>query len=204
MQLKFCGIRRAEDVSYVNAAPPEYVGFVFAKSPRQVSPAQAQTLSQGLSPGIRTVGVFVNAPIDELLATAHSCGLSVLQLHGDEDEAYLRTVRARWHGALWKAVRVRCAQDIARAQGLPVDALVLDAFSPAAYGGTGKTADFQLIAQNRPTLPFFLAGGLNADNVRQAIDTVQPDGVDLSGGLETDGWKDAQKIRKIYELVRGI
>lgn len=204
MKLKFCGIRRSKDISYVNAAPPDYIGFVFAKSRRQVTATEACILSKGLRPGIQTVGVFVNEPLPRLLETAMVSGLSILQLHGDEDESYIHAVRTRWSAPIWKAVRVRTAEDIEQAKRLPVDALLLDAYSPDAYGGTGKTVDFELIAHNRPTLPFFLAGGLNAVNLRDAIQIVQPDGVDLSGGIETDGSKDAEKIQEIYNLVRGV
>lgn len=203
MKLKFCGVRRPEDIAYVNAAPPDYVGFVFAQSRRQVTAGQAAALSEHLRPAIQTVGVFVNEPLERLLAAAETAGLSVLQLHGDEDARYIEAVRRRWHGPVWKAVRVRAAADIREAERLPVDALVLDAFSPHAYGGTGKTADFDVIARNRPSLPFFLAGGLSAANVQDAIRAVQPDGIDLSGGIETGGAKDAEKIKQIYQLIRG-
>ena len=204
MKLKFCGIRRPEDISYVNAAPPDYIGFVFAESRRQVTAAEACTLSKNLRAGIQTVGVFVNEPLPRLLEAAAVSGLNILQLHGDEDECYIHAVRDLWKGSIWKAVRVRSAEDIEQAKRLPVDALLLDAFSPNLYGGTGKTADFELIAQNRPAIPFFLAGGLNAANLRNAIQIVRPDGVDLSGGIETDGYKDAAKIKEIFNLVRGV
>ncbi|WP_087066146.1 phosphoribosylanthranilate isomerase [Intestinibacillus massiliensis] len=203
MKLKFCGVRRPEDIAYVNAAPPDYVGFVFAQSRRQVTAGQAAALSEHLRPAIQTVGVFVNEPLERLLAAAETAGLSVLQLHGDEDARYIEAVRRRWHGPVWKAVRVRAAADIREAERLPVDALVLDAFSPHAYGGTGQTADFDVIARNRPSLPFFLAGGISAANVQDAIRAVQPDGIDLSGGIETGGAKDAEKIKQIYQLIRG-
>lgn len=203
MKLKFCGVRRPEDIAYVNAAPPDYVGFVFAESRRQVTAGQAAALSERLRPAIQTVGVFVNEPLERLLAAAKTAGLSVLQLHGDEDARYIEAVRRRWHGPVWKAVRVRAAADIREAERLPVDALVLDAFSPHAYGGTGQTANFDVIARNRPSLPFFLAGGLSAANVQDAIRAVQPDGIDLSGGIETGGAKDAEKIKQIYQLIRG-
>lgn len=203
MMLKFCGLRRAADISYANAYPPDYIGFVFAQSRRRVSAEEASVLSQALSPAIRTVGVFVNAPLDDLLRAATDAQLSVIQLHGDEDADYIRAVRAQWRGALWKAVRVRTAADIGTADTLDVDALLLDAFSPAAYGGTGVVADFELIAQNRPRKPFFLAGGLTACNLPEAIAHVKPDGIDLSGGIETAGCKDADKMKQIHSIIKG-
>lgn len=204
MKLKFCGLRRPEDIAYVNAAPPDYIGFVFANSRRHVSPQEARALSNDLISGIQTVGVFVNEPLPQLLEAAAIAGLSVLQLHGDEDESYIRALREQWSGPIWKAVRVQTAQDIKHAQRLPVDMLLLDAFSPNVYGGTGKTVDFKLIAQNRPALPFFLAGGLDASNLKEAIHMVHPDGIDLSGGIEKNGYKDAEKIKEIYDLIRGV
>ena len=205
MKLKLCGIRRPEDVRYLNACPPDYAGFVFAESRRRVTADEARALAAALAPGILPVGVFVNAPAEDVLRTAEAARLAVLQLHGDEDAAYLRALRAGgWRGPVWKAVRVRAAEDLAAAEALGADALLLDAFSPAAYGGTGRTADWALIAAHRPRLPFFLAGGLHAGNLPEAVRTVRPDGVDLSGGVETDGCKDAQKIQEIYDLIRGV
>ncbi len=203
MQLKFCGLRRAEDIAAANAYPPDYVGFVFAESRRRVTPEQARDLSAQLASNIKTVGVFVNEPIPRLLEIANTANLSVLQLHGDEDAAYIAQVRAQWNGVLWKAVRVQTAESLLSANALEVDALLLDAFSPLAYGGTGKTVDFDVIVCNRPTKPFFLAGGLHAGNLAHAIQLTHPQGVDISGGIETDGLKDAAKMQQLYELIRG-
>ncbi|WP_195985120.1 phosphoribosylanthranilate isomerase [Clostridium sp. D33t1_170424_F3] len=204
MKVKLCGIRRPEDISYVNAFPPNYIGFVFAKSKRQVTAETTAALTQQLRQDIQTVGVFVNEPLESLLHIAQTARLNVLQLHGDEDDAYIAVLRQRTGLPVWKAIRVTDAESLQRADRLPVDRLLLDSFSPAAYGGTGQTANWAIIRTARPQKPFFLAGGLTIDNLEEAIESVRPDGVDLSGGIETGGCKDREKIKAVVERVRQI
>ena len=204
LRLKICGIRREEDIAIVNRFPPDYIGFVFAKSRRQVTPEQAARLTSKLRPGIQTVGVFVNSSPEAAAGAAKAAGLSVIQLHGDEDRTYIETLRQLTGLPIWKAVRVTNKDSIRRAEQLGANALLLDAFSEDAYGGTGKTADWELIARVRPALPFFLAGGLNAHNLAAAVSAVRPCGVDLSGGVETNGVKDGEKVRIIRELVNRL
>lgn len=203
MKLKLCGIRRKEDIDFINQYPPDYIGYVFAESRRRISASEAAALSSRLNKGVRTVGVFVNSPLSNLLDTAYTAKLSVIQLHGDEDAAFIQRLRKQWSGSIWKAVRVRSANDIHSADQLPVDALLLDAFSPDAYGGTGHTVPFDFVASHRPEKPFFLAGGLYANNVCKAIQTIHPYGIDISSGIETDGCKDLNKIKEIDHILRG-
>ena len=185
---------------YANRYLPDYVGFVFAKSPRQVSAGQSAALIGKLDSRICSVGVFVNEPLDRLEETARVAGLDVLQLHGDEDAAYV--ARAKELGyKVWKAVRVRSGGDIQRAQTLGADLLLLDSFSKEAYGGTGKKADWDVIARAELSQPFFLAGGLNSANISEALQKVTPLGLDISGGIETNGFKDEAKIRKIMGVL---
>ena len=204
MKLKLCGIRRPEDVAYINEFPPDYIGFVFTKSKRQVTAEQAAALSRSLQPGIQTVGVFVNEPLESLLRITETAHLDALQLHGDEDAAYVKALRRDTALPVWKAVRVTDAESIRRAEQLPVDLLLLDSFSPAAYGGTGTVANWSAIRQANPQKPFFLAGGLTAGNLREALTTVHPAGADLSGGVETGGVKDREKIRTVVTQFRAI
>ncbi|WP_302759894.1 phosphoribosylanthranilate isomerase [Christensenella hongkongensis] len=200
MKVKLCGLRREADIMYANRYLPDYAGFVFAKSPRQVSGKQAAALIGKLDSRIRSVGVFVNEPLDSLEETARVAGLDVLQLHGDEDAAYV--ARAKELGyEVWKAVRVRSGGDIQRAQTLGADLLLLDSFSKEAYGGTGKKADWDVIARVELTQPFFLAGGLNSANISEALQKVTPLGLDISGGIETNGFKDEAKIREIMGVL---
>lgn len=203
--VKICGIRRPQDVEILNKVIPDCAGFVFLKtSARYVSPSEAQALCAKLSPKIRRVGVFVNEPISSVIETATQTGLQVIQLHGDEDYSYVRAIRKRWSGYLWRAVRVQSASCIRAAERLPIDLLVLDAFSAAAYGGTGNLANLSIIEQHRPNLPFFIAGGIDAGNVAEIVRRIQPTGVDLSSGIETDGVKDAIKAEQFMRQIRGI
>lgn len=207
-KIKFCGIRRLEDVTYMNEFMPNYVGFVFAKSKRQVSPITAMALGQELHPKIKRVGVFVNEPIETLLQTAKTAQLNVLQLHGDEDTNYITALKQALKDfqieyEIWKAIRVKDETTISAANELDVDKLLLDSFTPSAYGGSGKVANWKIIQQTKIKKPFFLAGGLNAQNIIDGIQTVHPYGVDLSGGIEVDGYKNREKIAEIMQQLRG-
>ncbi len=204
IQVKFCGMRRQEDISYANECQPDYIGLVFAESRRQVTAEQAIRLLKRLDPQILSVGVFVNEPLDQILRIQEKAGLSVLQLHGDEDRRYICELRRRCPASVWKAVRVREVQDIKRAESLEVDALLLDSFTSGAYGGTGQTADWTEIQKANISKRFFLAGGLREGNLADAIQTVHPFGVDLSGGIENDGMKDLAKMKAVIEIVRNL
>ena len=202
-RLKICGLRRRQDVQYLNEFPPDYAGFILSEGfGRSIVTGTFYELKSYLDKGIQTVGVFVNEPIAEIVRCAYNEELDVIQLHGEEDEGYIRALREIFHGEIWKAVRVRTAEDIAAADRLPVDKLVLDSFSAASHGGTGTLAPWEIIVQNRPQKPFFLAGGISPENAAQAIAEVQPFGVDASSSLETDKWKDREKIRAMVETVR--
>lgn len=202
MKIKLCGMRREEDIGYANRYRPDYIGFVFAKSPRQVGKARAARLRRLLAPGIEAVGVFVNEPILSLEKIVREVPLYAIQLHGDEDAAYIGEAK-KLGIPIWKAVRARAERDIRHAETLEADVLLIDAFSPNVYGGTGKTADWGMIARAQPAQPFFLAGGLHAGNIREAVRMVEPCGIDLSGGIETDGYKDEDKVKKLMgELKR--
>lgn len=202
MKLKLCGIRRAADAEYLNEFPPDYAGFVFAESRRKVTLEEARKLSEILSPNIVRVGVFVNEPLEKMSEYADIIG--AYQLHGDEDEAYINALRkiVPKEKEIWKAVRVKAAEDILRADKTSADKLLLDAFSREAYGGTGKTADRGLIENTEITKPFFIAGGITAENLYEAASSLKPFGIDLSGGIETNGVKDREKIKEITEICK--
>lgn len=206
MKVKLCGLSRMEDIRYVNEFGPDYVGFVFAKSRRQVTIVQAATLRKALAASIQAVGVFVNETPETVARIARDVSLNAVQLHGDEDAAYIARLRALLPPGtnLWKAVRVQKESDLQNAQSYGADLVLFDAFSKDAYGGTGKTADWSLFGRVSPPRPFFLAGGLHAGNLREAVELVHPDGVDLSGGIETNGVKDREKIKQILSIIRGV
>ncbi|MDE5563577.1 MAG: cupin domain-containing protein [Oscillospiraceae bacterium] len=202
--LKICGIRRPEDVQYINTYIPDYAGFILSKPFRRyVPPELFRTLVQELDGVIGRVGVFVDPTMEKIRQYAEY--LDVIQLHGNETAELISQIREELPDTqIWKAVRVRTAQDIAAADALPVDSLVLDSFSAVSHGGTGTLAPWDVIIQNRPEKPFFLAGGIDAENVQAAIREVQPLGVDASSSVETDGCKDLEKIRELVYQVRTV
>jgi phosphoribosylanthranilate isomerase len=205
VKVKFCGIRRREDILCVNDLKPDYTGFVFAKSKRQVSPETAASLRSELISGIKAVGVFVNEPLETIAKITREVGLDIVQLHGEEDSTFAKALKtALPKTEIWKAVRAADMQAILAAEDYPADRLLFDAFSKAGRGGTGETADWDLLRSCRDLIkrPFFLAGGLNAANIDHAVSCVDPYGVDLSSGIETDGFKDPEKMREILSIVR--
>ena len=196
-KIKICGLKRPEDITYVNEAKPDYCGFIieFPKSSRNVTGALVRELTAKLNPDIIPVGVFVNAAperVEELLldGTIH-----IAQLHGQEDEAYIRRIQKNTGYQVIKAFSVKTAQDIENALKSPADYILLD----QCGGGTGQTFDWSLIPEI--DRPFFLAGGLGADNLETAVRTIHPYAVDLSSSVETDGMKDRDKILKAVQLV---
>ncbi len=200
-KVKICGLTRPEEITYVNEYQPEYVGFVFAKSRRQVDCNQARNLRRLLDPQIQVTGVFVNESEDVIARLCENKTIDVVQLHGEEDESYIRKLRERIEHPIIKAVRVRGAQDILAAEKLPCEYLLLDTYMKGQYGGSGKAFDLGLIP--RLTKPFFLAGGLTAEQVQEKIHACHPYAVDISSGVEgEDGLKDREKIRIFIEKVR--
>ena len=199
-KIKICGLKRPEDITYVNEAKPDYCGFIieFPKSSRNVTGALVRELTAKLNPDIIPVGVFVNAAperVEELLldGTIH-----IAQLHGQEDEAYIRRIQKNTGHQVIKAFSVKTAQDIEKALKSPADYILLD----QGGGGTGQTFDWSLIPEI--DRPFFLAGGLGVENLEKAVRTIHPYAVDLSSGVETDGWKNPVKIRQIIENVHAF
>ena len=213
VHVKFCGIRRPEDTEAVNRLRPDLAGFVFAKSKRQISREQAAGLKKQLDPKIKTVAVLVNMPVEEAAALANSGIADLLQLHGDEDAAYIAALRKLTRAKIIKAIRLQGteADNTLMKEAQQTDFYLFDTFVPDAYGGTGKTFSLSLLKGVRIEKPFFLAGGLDADNVAGIIGQVQKDttllpyfyGVDVSGGIETDGYKDAIKMEAFMKAIRG-
>lgn len=198
-KVKICGLSRMEDIACVNEYLPDYAGFVFAKSRRQVTPGQAARLKEALDPRILAVGVFVNAQIEEICRLCSQGILDLVQLHGDEDGEYLERLSASIQAPVIRAVRVQSAGQVLKAQEQACDYLLLDTFLPGQYGGGGHTFDLSLIPPL--TKPWFLAGGLDAGNVAERVAQCQPFGVDVSSGVETQGKKDPEKIRKFIESL---
>lgn len=202
MRIKMCGLRRPDEIIYANECLPDYIGFVFAESRRKVSGEEAKKLGEQLDPLVKKVGVFVNEPLRSLISISEEAGLDIIQLHGDEDDEYIREVRHKTGKEIWKAVRVRTAKDIQAAQELPTDKLLLDSFSEESYGGTGKVMDFAVLDQAEIRKPYFIAGGLTVDNLPVILRNTEPYGIDISSGIETGGVKDREKMRKVIQLCK--
>ncbi len=201
-KIKICGLTHQEDIEIVNVVLPDYIGFVFAESRRQVTEEQAEALKRRLRPEIKAVGVFVNDKISRITELCRKGMIDLVQLHGEEDEEYLKNLRAEIDQEIIKAVRVKSPSDIMEASGTESDYLLLDTYHKEQRGGSGIVFDWSLIGQ--PAKPYFLAGGLKEDNILEAIRKLQPFAVDISSGVETDGKKDAEKIRNIIAKVRSV
>ncbi len=201
-KIKICGLTRLVDIESVNRWLPDYIGFVFSESRRQLTPEQSTLLKAGLDDRIKAVGVFVNEPLNSIIKLSQSGVIDVVQLHGDEDEAYIRQLKQQIDSPVVKAVRVQSSEQIRQTERLPCDLLLLDAYQKNQYGGSGKTFDHALIPNLQK--PFFLAGGLDSSNIVKAIRQLNPYGVDISSGVEIDGLKDDSKIRQIIQTVRSI
>ena len=201
-KIKICGLTRKEDIESVNRWLPDYIGFVFCKSRRQVTAEQAALLKADLDNRIKAAGVFVNEPLNSIIKLCKCRIIDVVQLHGDEDEAYISNLKAQIDCPVIKAVRVQSSEQILQTEKLSCDFLLLDTYQKGQYGGSGETFDYAMIPilQKR----FFLAGGLDGSNIAEAIRKCNPYGVDISSGLETDGLKDESKIRQIIQTVRGL
>ncbi|MCR5094542.1 MAG: phosphoribosylanthranilate isomerase [Lachnospiraceae bacterium] len=195
-RIKLCGITRAEDITVINRLRPEYAGFVFfRKSRRCVSREQAEKLRGLLDPAVKTVGVFVNEPAENVAGLLDAGVIGLAQLHGDEDEDYISRLRTMTEAPVIKAFRIGQREDLEAARASSADHILLDA-------GMGDGIPLPWEWLTNLDRPYFLAGGLSPDNVEKAIGMLHPWGVDVSSGIETDGVKDAEKMRRFAEKVR--
>ncbi len=199
IKIKLCGLMRPSDIEAANLLHPDYVGFVFArKSRRYVSLERVKTLKELLHPDILAVGVFVDEEPDAVAAWLAAGVIDLAQLHGGEDEAYMEKLRGLTDKPIIKAFSVKGEGDIRNANESSADYVLLD----AGDGGTGTAFDRELLAgMNRP---YFLAGGLEPSTVGEAVRRWRPYGVDVSSGIETDGVKDADKMREFVDHVRKV
>jgi phosphoribosylanthranilate isomerase len=204
VKVKICGIKTLQDVEFVNRQKPDFIGFVFYPlSKRYVSLITARSLKVKLNKKIKSIGVFVNAPPEEIAAAAELGIINMVQLHGDETNAYIAELRKICTLPIIKAVRVREESDIKKAAFYNCEYFLFDTYSTASYGGTGRQFDTQLLKGVKINKPYFLAGGLNAGNVRSALKGLKPYAVDVSGGVENGGSKDETKIKNFIKQVKG-
>ena len=210
-KVKMCGISKVETIPAIVDAKPDYMGLVFAPSKRQVTVEQAKILIEELHKQcinhydikvVKTVGVFVNETLDNLVRIADTANLDAVQLHGDEDEAFIQSLKERTNVEVWKAIQIRSAADVEKWIDSSADMLLFDAYHKDERGGTGEVFDWSsLDAFERP---FMLAGGIDSTNVARAIRTVRPYGIDISSGIETNGVKDDEKITAFTKIVKSI
>lgn len=196
-KIKLCGLRRECDITYVNELMPDYIGFIFAeKSKRFVSVKEAEKLEKKLDERITPVGVFVDAPMDFIASIVDRGIIRAVQLHGKEDNQYIKELRKKADCTIIKAFRIESEEDVKEAEESVADYVLLDSGS-----GSGKTFDWSLI--NNIKRDYFLAGGLTPENVTEAIKTLHPFGVDASSSLETEGYKDKEKMEMFCRNVTG-
>ncbi|UCD70864.1 MAG: phosphoribosylanthranilate isomerase [Syntrophobacterales bacterium] len=202
-EIKICGITTMEDASFTAECGVDALGFIFyARSPRYVAPERAREIIESIPDGITNVGVFVNHDALEVKKIVEFCGLDLVQLHGDESPEYCRQFPA---SLLIKAFSPRREAHLRKLSSYPVRAILVDAYNPCRYGGTGKRSDWRLAAMVKQTHPLILSGGLNGDNIRQAIEIVSPHAVDINSGVEScPGRKDPEKVSAIIDIVRRI
>ena len=205
--IKVCGLRRIQDIEYANSLKPDYIGFIFAKSKRQITSREAIDLKDELDPDIKTVGVFVNEDVENLLDISASVGLDVIQLHGDEDKSYVKELKKgldlrRISPEIWKAIRVKNKESLEHIELLEVDGILLDTYSKEAYGGLGETFDWNIVGGLNLDKKIILAGGLDEENVKLAKNIVKPDIIDVSSGIETEEFKDYEKMKIFIERGR--
>jgi phosphoribosylanthranilate isomerase len=200
MRIKICGLFRGEDIDYVNEARPDYAGFVFAGSKRQVSAVLAQHLRFRLADDIIPVGVFMNAPIADVAALYRNGVISIAQLHGGEDESYISALKKKCDTGNSEPIRII---KVIKSEELKscICATAADYYLVDSGAGTGKTFNWQKLSPIKFPKPWFLAGGVNLKNIKQAM-TLNPFAVDISSGAETDGIKDREKILQLVSIAR--
>ncbi len=200
MKIKICGLFRSEDIDFANKTLPDYVGFVFAKSKRQIDRGTAAEFRRRLDGSIKVVGVFVNAEIDYIAGLVSDGLIDLVQLHGDEDEEYVRRLRELIPEGveIIKAFSVSENSDVEKAERFPCNYILLD----NGRGGTGKAFCWDILKYNMPQR-VFLAGGVNTGNIKDAA-ALAPYCIDVSSGAETDGIKDFDKIAELVSAVRNI
>jgi phosphoribosylanthranilate isomerase len=202
VKVKICGITNLDDALMALEAGADALGFVFCSaSPRHIFPEQAALIVSQLPPFIQTVGLFVNESPATVNATTNHCGIDIVQLHGEESPDCCAAI----HRRIIKAVRVKDITSLETMQEYPVSTFLLDAWSPAAYGGTGQTFNWDIAAMAAKQNRIILAGGLTPENVAEAILQVRPYGVDVSSGVESSpGKKDAAKVLEFISKAKEI
>ncbi|TDT71867.1 phosphoribosylanthranilate isomerase [Hypnocyclicus thermotrophus] len=199
MKIKICGIRRKEDIDIINKYNPDYIGIIFyPKSKRYIKPNIIAPFLNNLNPNIKKVGVFVNETFDTVNEISNICNLDIIQLHGNEDIEYIKNIKK----TVWKALSVK-NKNIKKQMEIYkkyVEIILLD----NGKGGTGKTFNWKYAKNLSENYKIALAGGININNVKEAIKIVNPSIIDISSGVEINSYKDEEKIKNIINLIRNI
>ena len=196
-KIKLCGLKSLNDIEIINKYNPEYIGFIFyKKSKRYIDYKTAKMLKNALNKNILAVGVFVNEDINTVVKLLNENIIDVAQLHGNESENYIKTLKKLTNKTIIKAFKVENTLDIKKAKQSQADFVLLD----SGTGGTGQTFNWSLIDDFNK--PYFLAGGLSIENIKTALDMLSPYALDVSSGIETSGKKDPEKIKAFIQTVR--
>ena len=200
-KVKICGIKNLQDAIFAADYGADAIGFVFAKSIRKVSKEKARAIVRKLPPFITTVGLFVNETAEDIEAACRFCGLDAIQLHGNEPPNILNKLK---DFKTIKAFRIQNKKDINPIKKYKPNAILLDGYSENYMGGTGTSFDWKIVKKIKTSIPIIVAGGLTHLNVSQAIKIVNPYGVDVSSGVESEpGKKDKRLVKKFIDAVKG-
>lgn len=209
MRVKICGITKPDQGKAIAQLGATALGFICVpSSPRYITPEKIREIVNTLPINIDKIGVFVNTTIENICKTFTTSGLTAVQLHGDESPDFCQLLRESLpNKEIIKALRIKTIDDLERADIYSncVDTLLLDAYHPNQFGGTGKTIDWENLQQFKPKSPWFLAGGLTPDNIKEALSKIHPDGIDLSSGVEyAPGDKNLVKVAQLFENLNNL
>lgn len=202
MKLKFCGFKTRVDIEKALGCDVDFIGIIFAKSKRQVDKFLAKDMIDGLNFGkVKLVGVFMDQGLDEVFDIAEYVGLDIIQIHGSESHEFLVALRSRFNGGIWRAIP-GSEEYLINFNEIPADLILIDS---TKGGGSGEVADWKLIGKYQDSFnkPYFLAGGLGVDNIAEAMNLLRPSGLDISSGIEVEGQKSIDLMKKISRMVKG-
>lgn len=199
-KIKICGIKTKDEIEIINKYPVNYIGFIFAKSKRQVKKEDVVELRKLLREDIKAVGVFVNESVETIEEIVNTCNLDLIQLHGEETNELCKQLEI----PTWKSIAIKDGKSIEEIEAYKdVEGILLDTYHKGEKGGTGKTFNWDIVKHIPKSKFTILAGGLNPDNVLKAIEEVNPQVLDVNSGVETDLFKDENKIRKLFDNLKG-
>lgn len=202
-KIKLCGMMKKCDIEYANIAKPDFVGFVFANTRRLISYDMAREFKDMLDPDIKAVGVFVDEDVNVVGKLLKDGIIDIAQLHGSEDNDYIASLRAICDKPVIKAIKVKDKEDVINASSFDAEYLLFDTYRKGILGGTGESFNWDVLDYYSSDKPYFLAGGLELDNIKDAA-SVGSFGLDVSTGIETDGFKDKEKMIEMVRRIRNV